>query len=188
MNRLALAVALVGAMILAGCAQTGQQLTLDPQPRSEGAAVGDGVTVTVSGQDGREESRLGVLENRRQGDAELTTDQDLGELVAAAVADLIESRGFQAGDSQRRELAVTVNRLEHRVSSEVPRRVETRVELAFEARNGDRRLSGRNRHARSDQVSGRPSAEENAAYIDATLAGGLERLLTDELLRFLAQP
>lgn len=186
MSRLCLPLLLVATLGLFACAQTGQQLTLDPQPRSEGEALGEGRTVVVSGADARENPRLGVLENRRREDAELTTEQDLGELVASRARRMLEDRGFRTGGNHRRSLDVVVEDIEHRVSSDLPRRVETRVVLRFEAANGDRRLTGRNRHTRRDQVSGRPDPEENAAYIDAAVAGGLERLITEELLRFLA--
>ena len=183
---------LCGTVLLAGCAQTSQQLHLDPRPDYPAASPGNGLVVAVSGADARPEAALGVLENRRSEDAELTTEQDLGELVALAVADMLRAGGFEANvqgpDGGQRQLEVVVERLEHHVSSAVPRQVRTQVELSFEARNGERRLTGRNRHSRSDTVSGRPGAGENAAYVDQTLAGGLERLLRDELLTFRAEP
>ena len=185
-------IAMLGfALLLAGCAQTGQQVRLDPQPDTPEETVGGGVAVSVTGADARPDRRLGVLENRRSEDAEVTTEQDLGELMAEVVAGTLRARGFEAsaaGDTADRRLEVRVQGLEHRVSSQMPRRVETRVELAFEAHNGDQRITGRNRHTRSDSLSGRPGPEENAAYIDAAIVGALERLLTDEMLRFLAQP
>ncbi|MCH8505666.1 MAG: YajG family lipoprotein, partial [Ectothiorhodospiraceae bacterium] len=172
-------------------AQPGQQVQLTPEPAMTESDIGDGVEVGGRGQDARSARNLGVLENRLSDDAPVTTDQDLAEIMGQAAISALEQQGFNPerwdGAAERR-LTVTLDLLEHRVSSDMPRKVEPRIALSFEAHNGDRRLRGASRHTRTDQMSYRPGPEDTGEFISKALASGLERLLNEEMLRFLALP
>ncbi len=175
---------------LVGCAQTGQQVQLKPEPAMAESDLGQGLQIAVRGHDTRSSRNLGVLENRVSDDALVTTDQDLAKIMGEATARALAQKGFDPsrwdGGAERR-LTVTLDQLEHRVSSDMPRNVETRIALSFEAHNGDRRLRGASRHTRTDQMTYRPGPEETGEFISNALASGLERLLNDEMLRFLAR-
>jgi len=179
-------VTVLTAFLLVGCAQTGHQVHLAPEPALSEAVSGQGVRLHVRGSDARDErAYLGTLENRRGEDARVTTEQDMGEVLADAAVRALQTRGFEPTEVADRSLLVSLKSLQHRVSTQVPREIETRVVLTFEADNGERTMTGHARYGRTERASGRTTAENNAAYLDAALSAAMERLLRDEVLEFL---
>lgn len=176
-------------LLLAGCAQTGQQLRLAPDAQMDERTIGDGHTVALRVVDEREHARLGQLENRDGEHADLVGTVQVEEVVRQAVEEGLRASGFAVAgwdaDAERR-LEVRVLDLEHRVSAGFSRDVSTRIELRSEGHRGESRLSGQARARDSDRVSHRPDADDNQAYLDAALSRTLGRLLNEELLEFLA--
>ncbi|MEX0730275.1 MAG: YajG family lipoprotein [Aquisalimonadaceae bacterium] len=180
---------LLAAAVLSACAQTGQVVPLAPAADVAESRDGNDAEVAVRVIDQRQSAELGRLENRRSGDAGLTTDQELDQVMAEAVAEALRRKGFRSvpwRENATRSLTVQIKDLQHVVSSDVPRKVNTRVELGFEAVNGSRGLAGSARHGHADTVTHRPGAEENGAWISDTLDAALRRMLSEQLLAFLA--
>lgn len=190
MKRVSMTVAVVlTVLLLAGCAQTGQQLRLAPDAEVDESAIGDGRTVALRVVDEREHPRLGQLENRDGEHADLVGTAEVEDVVRQAVEEGLRANGFTVSDwdaDASRRLEIRVLDLDHRVSAGVSRNVSTRIELRSEGHRGESRVSGQARARDSDRITYRPSAEDNQAYLDAVLSRALGRLLNVELLEFLA--
>ncbi len=176
---------------LSACAQTGQVVTLKPGQDLSESSEGDGREVAVRVVNEMEDIVLGRLENRRGEHAVITTDRDPVKVMTEATRDALRSKGFQPvgwSEDAARTLTVRIRRIEHVVTANVPRKVDTRVELAFEAGNAGRSLRGAARAGRSDTTLASPTAERNGIWISEALDSGLERLLGERLLEFLTSP
>ncbi|MFV8834509.1 YajG family lipoprotein [Aquisalimonas sp.] len=179
---------IAAALVLAGCAQTSQQLRLGPQAEVPESSIGDGHQVAVRVEDQRDDRVLGYLENRDREPGELTSAVELRHVVMDALEKALERNGFTVvdwSDEAPRRLKVQIIDVEHNVSAAVPRDVETRVELRSEAHRDGSRVTGRTTARGSDQVTHRPDADDNARYLDGVIARALERLVTVDLLDFL---
>lgn len=188
-KKLLLIGAIAGALVLGGCAQTAQQLRLGPQADVPESSIGDGYDVAVRVEDQRDDKVLGYLENRDREPGELTSSMELRYVVMDALEKALERNGFTVvdwDDETPRRLKVQVVDLEHNVSAAVPRDVETRVELRSEAQRDGSRVTGRTTARGSDRITHRPDADDNARYIDDVIGRALERLVTVDLLDFLA--
>ena len=176
------------ALFAAGCASQGQRLDLAPAAALGAGPDGDDRSVALQVDAVRSDAELGYLLNVRGEAAPLESVRPPAEVGRAAVVDALEGRGFrvvEADTEARLRLTVTVDELQHTVSAGVSRVVETRVALRSEVVRGDDRLRGRAALGDRQRISYRPDAEENAAWIDATLERAIERLLNEELLAFL---
>ena len=182
-------VAALMVLLLAGCAQTSQQLRLAPDAQMDERTIGDGHTVALRVVDEREHARLGQLENRDGEHADLVGTAEVEDVVRQAVEEGLRANGFTVTDwdaDASRRLEIRVLDLEHRVSAGVSRDVSTQIELRSEGHRGESRLTGQARARDSDRISHRPNAEDNQAYLDAVLSRALGRLLNEDLLEFLA--
>ncbi|SEO91614.1 YajG family lipoprotein [Aquisalimonas asiatica] len=180
---------IAAALILGGCAQTGQQLRLGPEADVPESSIGDGHEVAVRVEDQRDDKLLGYLENRDREPGELTSSVELRHVVTDALEKALERNGFTVVDWSEeapRRLKVQIIDAKHTVSAAVPRDVETRVELRSEAHRDGSRITGRTTARGSDQVTHRPDADDNARYLDDVIGRALERLVTVDLLDFLA--
>ena len=190
MKRMVIAVVgLVAVLVLGGCAQTSQQLRLAPDAEVEESSIGEGHEVAVRVVDEREDKRLGELENRDGSSGELTSATEPRYILLGALEKALEANGFTIAEWDReaeRRLEVKIVELEHRVSDGVPRDVSTRIELRSEAVRGDSRLTGTATARDRDRISYRPSAEDNAAYLDRVIGRALGRVVNVDLLDFLA--
>ena len=176
---------------LSACAQTGQVVTLKPGQDLFESSDGEGREVAVRVVNEMEDVVLGRLENRRGEHAVITTDRDPVKVMTEATREALRSKGFQPvvwSEDAARTLTVRIRRIEHVVTGNAPRKVDTRVELAFEAGNDGRSLTGTARAGRSDTTLTRPTAERNGIWISEALDSGLDRLLGERLREFLTNP
>lgn len=178
------------ALILVGCAQTGQELRLGPTVDVDDSSIGAGHEVAVRVVDTRDDGGLGELENRGRDPARLTSVTGLDDTLQLLLEDMLEAYGFDViawNDTADRRLEVQLSDISHTVSSGVIRDVHTQVELRSRAGRGDSTLTGRTTARDRDRISYRPDAEANAAYVDATLERAMQRLINDDLLAFLTE-
>nr|WP_282571287.1 YajG family lipoprotein [Methylonatrum kenyense] len=182
---------LLTSVLLAACATTGQVISLSPSGAVDESDVGVGREVAVRAVNERDRIHLGTADSRIAETEPLVSDRDLSDVVTEAAKEALRRKGFRpvAWDSSaNRRLTVRIRELEHNVSSAVPRQVRTRVELAFDAANDGRSLSGSSRSTQTDAVTVRPSPRDNAEYINKAIDGALRNLYNDRLMDFLANP
>lgn len=174
--------------VLAGCAQTSQELRLAPRVELEDSAVGDNVTVAVTVDDPRSDTTLGQLSNGSAEPVPLTSATPPRYLVRAAVEEALTGSGFAIADNDgaTARLKVIIESIDHRVSAGVPRDITTNVALTARARRDGRELGNEASVRRTDTAVLRPDARGNARYLDAAIGRALERLLNEETLAFLA--
>ncbi|MBA1148989.1 hypothetical protein H0Z60_18215 [Ectothiorhodospiraceae bacterium WFHF3C12] len=190
-NPLRIVLLAVTALFMIGCAQTPQTVRLAPEP-PDGYAVdyGKGRTVALRVVDQRlDKTRIGELRNRETEAAPVRTKQELAYVMELTAGETLKAYGFRPvawdADADRR-LTVNITHLSHTVAAAVPRDVETTVRMSATAvhRNSTLKLKAEQRE--DDRITHRPSAGENARYIESALTGALERIMGDELARFLA--
>lgn len=189
-KKLLLILGIAGALVLAGCAQTAQQLRLGPEADVPESSIGEGYELAVRVEDQRDDKVLGYLENRDGEPGELTSSVELRHVVLDALEKALERNGFTVVDWDEeapRRLKVQIMDVQHNVSAAVPRDVQTRVELRSEAHRDGSRVTGRTTASGSDKVTHRPDASDNARYIDDVIGRALKRLVTVDLLDFLAE-
>lgn len=183
------AILAVVALALVGCAQTSQQVRLAPKADVPQSDIGGDRPVALRVVDERDDPVLGWLENRGADDGEVTSDTELHRVLRASLEEALEDNGFRPTDwrdDAERRLTITIVAVDHHVGARTPHDVETRVELRSEGHRNGNRLTGRTRTSETDRVSRRPNADANAAYLDAVLGRALTRVLSEEMLRFLA--
>jgi len=184
-------VALIAAAVLAGCAQTPQTIRLAPDAPNEMAVnYGQGRDVALRVVDNRlDKSQLGELRNRNEEPAPLRTKQDLSYVVKLAAGQVLKAYGFNptpwSEDAERR-LTISIDSLHHTVGAAIPRDVNTTVKLSSTAVYGNKSLKLQAEQNSSDEITHRPSPDENAQFIDKAITQALGRLYSDDLARFLA--
>lgn len=184
-------VALIAAAVLAGCAQTPQTVRLAPDAPDEMAVnYGQGRNVALRVVDNRlDKSELGELQNRNEEPAPLHTKQDLAYVVKLAAGQVLKAYGFNPtpwnGDAERR-LTISIDSLHHTVGAAIPRAVNTSVKLSATAVHGNKSLKLKAEQNSNNQITHRPSPDENAEFIDDAITKALGRLYSDDLAKFLA--
>ena len=175
-------------VLLAGCAQTGQQITVSPHDDYSKSQIGQGDKVRVEVKDLRTDKTLGVLENKDEPPAHLTSRHNLVDVLKLELANALEANGFQpefgVGLNQR-ILELQILDLHHTVGAAIPRASKTRVKLKIVAHYQGQSLAQVASTTHNDHFLHRPSAEENARLINRTLSQTLSRLLTPEMMKFL---
>lgn len=189
--RVLLLLVAAAAILLGGCAQTPQTVRLAPDPPDKYAVdYGQGREVALRVVDQRlDKTQVGELLNREGEPAPVRTKQELAYVMELTVGETLKAYGFKPvpwNENARRRLTVSINHVSHTVDAAVPRDIETTVRLAATAVHGEKTLKLKAEQRSDDRLTHRPSADENAQYIDSALSEALGRLMSDELGRFLA--
>lgn len=178
-------------LVLGGCAHAGHVVSLAPAGEVEESGIGAGRQVAVRTVDERGDRSLGRLESRRDDPVPVTTNQDLPSVMTEAAREALRRKGFRPvawSEEADRRLTIRLQRVEHVMGTSVPRDVTTRVELGFDAANGQRTLSGGTRTTKTDRILRWPREEDTAVFIDRTLDGALDNLFGYQLMDFLTNP
>lgn len=177
------------AALLSACAQTGQQITLAPHDDYAKSQIGQGRPVRVEVHDMRSDKTLGVLKNKDEPPAYIKPRHSVENVLKLELADALEANGFKPefGAAERpRVLELQVLNLHHSVAAAVPRKSVTEVKLKLVAHHKGQSLAKEASTTHNDRFLHRPSAEENAQLINRTLSQTLSRLLTPDMMQFLA--
>lgn len=180
------------AAVAAGCAQTPQTVRLAPSaPDQYAVDHGEGRTVALRVVDRRlDQSQIGELRNRDGDPAPVHTKQDLAYVLELTAGETLKAYGFKPvpwDEDARRRLTISLNHLNHTVAAAVPRDVNTDVRLSATAVHGDTIMKLKAEQNSDNRITHRPSATENAQYIERAITEALGRIINDELAKFLAR-
>jgi uncharacterized lipoprotein len=106
------------AVLLASCAFTPQQVTLNPQVQVSPGGFGQGRSVPFTAVDERPSSAIGSRGVGGFG-AEITSNQDVAAIIHGALSDGLRRQGFSpvpATGSDARALRVEIRNLEYKVT------------------------------------------------------------------------
>ncbi|WP_440997839.1 YajG family lipoprotein [Arhodomonas sp. SL1] len=176
-------------LLVAGCAQNPQNLRLSVEPPKPVASVAGGPGVALETVDRREDKALGRLENRDQPAAPITSAQDMAYVLKLAAGETLQRAGFSAelwSDSASPRLLIEITELEHVITADIPRKMETRVTLNARAWRGNERITAKASTRRDSRIANAPGKERNAAEIEKALADALRELFDQRLVDFLA--
>ncbi len=176
-------------VVLAGCAQNPQTLRLTVEPPEPNASVSGGPPVALEVVDRRDDKTLGILQNREDENATITTSQDLAYVVELAAGETLSQAGFPPqlwSDTATPRLLIEITELRHTVTADVPRRVDTQVTLQARAWRDGERFNGQASTSRSARVVTRPGPERNAADIARAVQDALRQLFDRRLVDFLS--
>lgn len=174
--------------LLAGCAQSPQQLYVKPVLDISGERWGQGQAVQVSGSDQRAERVLGRLGGVYGDSATITIGNDLEEAMARAANGLLASKGFvvNSPDPNALQLTVVVEdiRWENATSDQqLGKKIDMTAVLRADAVRGGETFSGRYQTSSEYRSVTLPEKHHNEERLNALLKQTLERMFSDQKLR-----
>ncbi|WP_195759494.1 YajG family lipoprotein [Spiribacter sp. 2438] len=190
MKRFIAAALMLGALVvLAGCAQSTQELRLSPAAPSTGPLIGNGQSLAFEVVDGRDNTDLGRQENIDGETIRIQSDKDIAYAVQLAAAEALRGYDFQPtlwDGGREPRLRIRIEELDHQVTAGVPFQLETRIGLEATAWRGGERYRTRARTTLTDQRALPPREGTNTEVIDEAITRALGELLNRELANFLA--
>lgn len=186
-------VAIVGAVLLSGCAFHAQNMRLQPQVQYVDSNDGHGLPIEVVVQDQRPTQDLGHRGNGAISAATITTDSDVEAVIKQSVAQGLVHRGFKvvgASDAPHAVLTVQLRALKTELHAGFwTGHQEANGAAEATATNGTRTYENFYRVDSKKSKFWVPTAGQNSAYINGALSNLVGKIANDEkLIAFLASP
>lgn len=184
------AVLLMVAFAVTGCALSPQTVQFDPAPEIQALDVGGDAPVLVTVKDGRERDVIGTRGGVYADTSLLRSTGDLEEIIQGALQRGLRDQGFRPFDANEdaTRLSVELTELSYiPEDSSVVNRIRVAAELRVRAERPDVSYTGRYRSSTTHDRPFTPSARRNEEMLNEVLERSLSRLLADERLQaFLA--
>lgn len=173
-------------LFLSGCAFNKQVVTLNPNVVVPKSAVGAGVTVALKVVDERPNTSLGHRGTAYGAAAEITTSQDMAQLIQEKIRKGLEDRGYKVvagGSSADRQLSFELRDLTYSTSTGFwTGGVEIAGALKTVGRSGSSNYEQLYRVSDKQRVVVVPTADTNAAWMNTALSELLQKVFSDTAL------
>lgn len=173
-------------LLLSGCAFNKQVVTLKPTVNVPQSAIGSGVTVALKVVDERANTSLGHRGTAYGAAAEITTTQDLAELVRDQIRKGLEQQGYSVvanGATADRQVSFELRDLTYSTSTGFwTGGIEVAGALKTVGRSGTANYEQLYRVDDKQRVVVVPTAETNAGWINTALSELLQKVFSDTAL------
>jgi uncharacterized lipoprotein YajG len=173
-------------LLLSGCAFNKQVVTLKPTVNVPQSAMGSGVTVALKVVDERANTSLGHRGTAYGAAAEITTTQDLAELVRDQIRKGLEQQGYSVvanGATADRQVSFELRDLTYSTSTGFwTGGIEVAGALKTVGRSGTANYEQLYRVDDKQRVVVVPTAETNAGWINTALSELLQKVFSDTAL------
>lgn len=185
--------AIIGAVLLSGCAFHAQNVRLQPQVQYVDSNDGHGLPIEIVVQDQRPTRDLGHRGNGAMSAATITTNSDVEAVVKQAIGQGLVHRGFKivgASDEPHAVLTVQLRALKTELHAGFwTGHQEANAAAAASATNGARTYENFYRVDSKQSKFWVPTAGQNSQYINGALSNLVGKIVNDEkLVSFLASP
>jgi uncharacterized lipoprotein len=180
---------LTAALLLGACAFTPQKVTLQPMLSVTGSEIGKGKLISLRVVDERPKQVLGHRGTAYGAAAEITTDQDVSEVVRNKVSEGLRANGFDVvtGANSLFSMKVEIRLIEYTTSQGMwTGGIHTKAALKVICKNGTREYENIYRQENEERIMVVPTAERNEEFINKVVSQTLDKIFQDaELMRFL---
>jgi uncharacterized lipoprotein YajG len=178
-------------LLLGACAFNPQKVTLQPVLTVSGSDVGKARVISLKIVDERPKQVLGHRGTAYGSAAEITTDQDVSEIVRDKVSEGLRANGFDvvsAGANSPLSMKVEIRLIEYSTSTGMwTGGIHTKAALKVVCKNGSRDYENLYRQENEDRIMVVPTAEKNEEFLNKVVAQTLDKIFQDqELMKFLA--
>ncbi len=179
------------SIMLSACAYTPQKATLEVTPEILESNLGRGRTIAVNIMDERPDKGLGHRGGVYGRGAEITTDQDITEIILDALYEGLTTKGFKpvsGGQKSDKKLDAEFRHFEYYTSTGAfTGGVHVKAAMKVRAK-GKVEYENMYRVEKENRVVFVPGAESNEKLLNETLTEMVERVFQDEdLLHTLSQ-
>jgi uncharacterized lipoprotein len=171
--------------LLAACAYSPQQITINPIIDIAGEDYGNGRAVTIAVEDGREVKVLGSRGGVYKDTSTITVANSLTGAIARAAEAKLAVQGFNTNDdTASTQLKIIVEELIYDVPEQsVGKKVSLTAVLKVIASSGNETYSGRYKSNSEQQTVVTPSMNRNQEMVNDLLSDTLTRLFSDPKLK-----
>lgn len=178
-------------LLLGACAFNPQKVNLQPVLTASGSDVGKGRLISLKVVDERPKYVLGHRGGAYGAAAEITTDQDVSEIIRSKVSEGLRAHGFEvaaAGANAPLSMKVEIRLIEYSTSTGMwTGGVHTKAALKVVCKNASRDYENLYRQENEDRIMVVPTAEKNEESINKVISETLDKNFQDqELMKFLA--
>lgn len=181
---------LLGFMILtlAACAYSPQQVTIKPQINIADESYGNGRSIAVSGEDGREKKVLGTRGGIYEETSTITLANDMTKAIVTAAKAKLATQGFNVNSADSdATLKLVVEELTYDLPESVGKKVDLFCVIRVEAQAGTETYTGKYRTGSTVQTVFTPTMARNEAMINELISDTLVRAFSDpKLIAFLS--
>ena len=174
-------------LLLAGCAYSPQQITINPVVDTSGERYGDGRPVTVTVDDRRENKVLGSRGGLYKDTSIITISNDINAALVKAAQAILATQGFNVNplpEQQPAQLTIVIEELSYDIPKQgLGNKIELKALLLAEVNYQGERYSGRYETKRQRQDVVAPSSVRNEKMINTLLSDTLARLFADAKLQ-----
>lgn len=179
-------VVMLGILLVAACAYSPQQITINPVLDAAAEEFGNGRAVNVVVEDGRENKILGSRGGVYKDTSVITINNSLTEAIARTAKARLAVQGFNvnSADAPAATFKVIVDQLSYDVPEQsVGKKVQLSAILKLEATAGGETYSGRYKTNSERQTVVTPRMSQNEEMINSLLSDTLARLFADPKLK-----
>lgn len=173
-------------VMLAACAYSPQQITINPVINTDAESYGNGRAVNVVVEDGRQQKTLGSRGGIYKDTSVITINNSLTEAIARAAQAKLAVQGFNINSAAEdtATLKIIVDELSYDVPEQsVGKKVMLAAVLKLEAEAGSQSYSGRYKTNAERQTVVTPRMSQNEEMINTLLSDTLVRLFSDPKLK-----
>lgn len=173
-------------LLLAACAYSPQQVTIEPALVIENNVYGNSRVVAVLTEDKRAEKVLGTRGGAYQETSTISIANDMTAAVTAAAESALRQQGFVVDASQpaSAEMRIIIDTLSYdKVGASMTNKFDLKAVLRTEIKANGETHKGRYVTKSSQQLAWAPSTEKNSEMINVLLSDTLQRMFDDEKVK-----
>lgn len=174
------------ALLLAACAYSPQQITVNPQINTSAENYGNGRVVNVVVEDGRANKALGSRGGIYKDTSLITISNSLTDAIGRAAAANLAVQGFTVNstDDNAALIKIIVDELSYDIPEQsVGKKVLLSAVLKLEVSAGGESYSGKYQTKSERQTVVTPTMGRNEEMINTLLSDTLQRLFSDAKLK-----
>lgn len=173
-------VALCAIFIVAACSTTSQDARLAIYPSVTESSIGNGIALSVTVDDARS---TGVIGTYGEG-SQITTSQDLAEIIGLALVDALTKQGFNVSAADADEAINILVSLEELTYSRDGNAVSTDVETASRVKvdASDKGFIRTYSNAEQRTIPFSANEDTNNSQLSSTLGSIIEKIVNDQEL------
>jgi uncharacterized lipoprotein len=174
------------SLLIAGCAHSPQQLSLQPEIGLVGERYGQGQLINVSARDDRADKLLGNLGGAYPNSSVISLSGEVESVLARAAQAHLAAQGFNVhgGQEGAASLVVVLEQLQYMLPKQVlGKTVSLQAVMSIEAAFQNDSYQGRYKTKSEQLMVLTPSQQKNQQLVNAVISETLERAFADPKLQ-----